>query len=220
MDEIKVLSFLATSTMMLCLSKGQSMPTNMGSPAGPELTGCYLEPSAASCSSFTPSEVDILADLNDLCVTPAVSMPYMVVCSLWTECQAKQSTTGFCAPLSLVATGCVDMPRMSGCKRYNALCGNPATTVQQCKANPPVPKALSTKQARDAVSTMCGDHYMEGCDSCKGPSGYAQCPKPFNSLADICWGMSAMEGCTPFFAMCEGLETVFPNLCTSKAAGA
>jgi hypothetical protein len=38
------------------------------------------------------------------------------------------------------------MPRMSGCRRYRALCGNPATVVQQCKATPPLPKALTTKQ--------------------------------------------------------------------------
>lgn len=91
MERMKCFSFLAASVLLAGLSEGQDMPMNMGSPSGPALTGCYLDPTAASCSSFTPSESDILIDLNDLCVSPAVSMPYMVVCSLWTECQVQSS---------------------------------------------------------------------------------------------------------------------------------
>lgn len=204
--------------LLAALCGGMAKAQDMRAAPAPALVGCFEDPTSNSCQDFTMSDDDVLADMKDLCVTPGPSMPYMLACSLWAACQAGTANGPYCAPFSLLGTGCVDMPRMSGCRRYRALCGNPATVVQQCKATPPLPKALTTKQARDAISAMCGSHSMEGCATCTG-TGYAQCPKPLESLANICWGMSAMEGCTPFFDMCSGLENSFPSICMAPASG-
>jgi hypothetical protein len=80
---------LATAALLAYLSDGQTMPMDMGSQPGTALTGCFVNPTEPSCLTFTQPDADTIADLNDLCVSPGVSMPYMVVCSLWTECQVK-----------------------------------------------------------------------------------------------------------------------------------
>ncbi len=54
--------------------------------------------------------------------------------------QANLGAAGmFCTPFMLLATLCVDMPTMSGCRSYRALCGN-SSKVQQCSSSRGIPK--------------------------------------------------------------------------------
>lgn len=53
------------------------------------LTGCYADPSDPKCVDFRQTDSDSLEDLDELCVRNGTSMPYMVVCSLWTACKVK-----------------------------------------------------------------------------------------------------------------------------------
>lgn len=56
-------------------------------PGPSNLTGCYADPSDPKCVDFRQTDADSLEDLDELCVRKGTSMPYMVVCSLWTACK-------------------------------------------------------------------------------------------------------------------------------------
>ncbi len=62
-------------------------------------------------------------------------------CGAAPRAQAANTTAQMCAPMTLLATLCVDMPSMGGCRTYNALCNATAgSVVQQCKDFPAIPK--------------------------------------------------------------------------------
>eukprot|EP00884_Botryococcus_braunii_P019017 jgi/Botrbrau1/579/Bobra.0010s0045.1 len=179
------------------------------------LTGCYADPSDPVCVDFRQSDADSLEDLEELCIREGTSMPYMVVCSLWNACKEGTARGPPCQPFSLVGSGCVDMPGMSGCKRFKALCRNPQSVVKQCKDEPPLPHVLTTMQARKAIAEMCASHYMEGCDNCKGPSGFGQCAHPLETLSELCLGMPGMAQCDGFVLMCKGQENDLESICST-----
>lgn len=54
-------------------------------------------------------------------------------------------------------------------------------------------------QVRKAIADMCASHYMEGCDACRGPSGFTQCTNPLESLSNLCLGKRTLE----FFSLPE-----------------
>ncbi len=54
-------------------------------------------------------------------------------------CLQSGSASGrMCAPMTLLATICADMPTMAGCRSYVPLCGN-GSVVQQCAGFRPLP---------------------------------------------------------------------------------
>lgn len=123
----------------------------------------------------------------------------MVGCSLQTACDAADSTSVYCEPFTLLATICDEMPAMKDCARYNSLCQS-GSLVPQCKSNPSIPYAPTTREATDAVTSMCSTHGMVGCEDC---TSAAKCPHPFDTLSQICLGMPSMEGCQQFYSMCS-----------------
>ena len=99
-----------------------------GVPAPGTGGGCYADPTAAACADFWQADDVSRADIATLCD----SMPTMVGCSLARSCAANVSAGPFCAPFSLLADICLDMPSMKGCGGYLALCSTPGSVVKQC----------------------------------------------------------------------------------------
>lgn len=93
---------------------------------------------------------------------------------------------GYCGAFSLLGAMCVDMPDMSGCRSWVALCRTPGSAVQQCADEPPPPGLVLTNEATDRVLEMCGSHSMAGCETCD--NRFLNCPHPLATLAQICWG--------------------------------
>ena len=185
---------------------------------------CYDDPSQDACKTFVMPEDEVQKDLEALCS----SMPYMVGCSLWNQCEGRAEATvrasgPYCEPFSLLATICEDMPSMTACESYLQLCKSGDSVVQQCTTQPAVPGAPTTEGAMNDILTMCGSHSMPSCSEC--PSKF-KCPHPMETLASLCLGMPGMSDCAQFYAMCEtsgdlggGGET-FAELCGSAAGGA
>ena len=55
--------------------------------------------------------------------------------------------------------------------------------------------AAAAWQTRDDIQSMCGSHYMDGCQDCTG-TGFSNCPKPLDTLSRLCLGEPAT--CPPF----------------------
>lgn len=65
--------------------------------------------------------------------------PNRKACSAGGVCvQAGEVSGPYCANFRILATLCTDMPSMSGCKSYSALCAE-GTAVRQCTQQPPIP---------------------------------------------------------------------------------
>ena len=128
--------------------------------------------------------------------------------------QAASTTSSYCAPSSLTATLCTDMPRMNGCVAHGALCGA-GSKVPACSSPGPLPSAPSTTDAESAVRSMCASHGMPGCDACTGSAGTKACPDPLSALATVCASMPGMSACAPLAAACgaEGAAALFPKTC-------
>jgi len=126
-------------------------------------------------------------------------MPNMVGCSLQTACDASASSSAYCQPFTLLATICDEMPAMRDCSTYTSLCRS-GSLVPQCKNYPPIPYAPTTREATDAVLSMCSSHGMVGCETC---TTAAKCPNPFDTLSQLCLGMPSMADCKQFFSMCS-----------------
>jgi len=159
---------------------------------------CVTDPTSMACASFTLPDAAVDADLDALCT----AMPNMVGCSLRTTCNASSDPSKesvYCEPFTLLATICEEMPAMRGCSTYNSVC-QAGSLVPQCKNNPPVPYAPTTREATDTVVSMCSTHGMVGCETC---TSAAECPHPLDTLSQICLGMPYMEGCRQFYSMCN-----------------
>lgn len=59
--------------------------------------------------------------------------PMLPLCS-----QSGSASGRMCAPMTLLATICADMPTMAGCRSHVPLCAN-GSVVQQCADFPPLP---------------------------------------------------------------------------------
>ena len=58
--------------------------------------------------------------------------------------------------------------------------------------------AAAPSQTRDDIQSMCGSHYMDGCQDCTG-TGFSNCPKPLETLSRLC--LSEPADC-PFGCRC------------------
>lgn len=146
-------------------------------------------------------------------------MPNMVGCSLQSACSASASSNAYCQPFTLLATICDEMAAMKGCATYNGLC-QLGSLVPQCKNYPPIPYAPTTREATDAVISMCSTHGMVGCETC---TSAAKCPNPFDTLSQICLGMPSMEDCKQFYSMCSVVSSdgnTLNGLCAADVSSA
>ena len=86
-------------------------------------------------------------------------------------------------PFTLLATICDEMAgdaRLRDVQRRVPVAGS---LVPQCKNYPPVPYAPTTREATDAVVSMCSTHGMVGCETC---TSAAKCPHPArHALPDL-----------------------------------
>jgi hypothetical protein len=109
---------------------------------------------------------------------------------------------------------------MKGCEATKALCAPAGSTVPAC-APGPLPSAPSTADAEAAVRRMCASHGMDGCASCVGAAGTADCRDPLRSLAAVCASMPGMRDCAGLAAACgsEGAAALFPAACALAGGG-
>ncbi|CAG9467178.1 unnamed protein product [Pedinophyceae sp. YPF-701] len=179
---------------------------------------CYSKPSDTACRSFSPTESEIAADLSALCTDPETSMPWMIGCGLKSQCDSGAASGPYCAPFSLLANLCYDMPGMTGCERFRALCSDPRSVVSACTTHPALPRVLTTKETQEAILEMCDDHGMPGCEDCTGMM--AQCPNTLSTISQLCLGMPGMANCQPFQAMCSQASSAFPSVCGTERSSA
>lgn len=172
----------------------------------PTADSCYADPTAAACAGFRQADDVSAADIATLCD----AMSDMVGCTLWRSCQANTSAGSYCAPFSVLADMCLDMPSMKGCEGYKALCAAPGTVVRQCTTEGPIPQVLRTSQTADSILEMCSTHTMEGCQECRS---LTDCPDPLATISKLCLGMPGMSQCTRFFSMCEAAGETFVGIC-------
>ena len=212
-----VLLVLVSLSLFLSLLVGTSTAqapttpdTDTNADTNADADACVTDPTSMACASFTLPDAAVDADLDALCT----AMPNMVGCSLRTACNASSDpshtshtsdtshsspSSVYCEPFTLLATICDEMPAMRGCSTYNSVC-QAGSLVPQCKNNPPVPYAPTTREATDTVVSMCSTHGMVGCETC---TSAAKCPHPLDTLSQICLGMPYMEGCRQFYSMCN-----------------
>ncbi|GAB4822918.1 hypothetical protein N2152v2_009964 [Parachlorella kessleri] len=187
--------------------------TVWGTPSRNMTDPCYTDPTQASCAGFTRTDADTTDDIRKLCH----DMPFMIGCTLYNTCQNSSTTKAngpYCQPFSILGDLCLDMPKMKGCEAYVALCNSSSSQVAQCKSPGPVPKVLTTFNARTQIQDMCASMGMDGCDECTGTS-WTTCTDPLATIAKLCLGMPEMSGCADYQAMCSGdVEMGFPSVCT------
>ncbi|GIL71277.1 hypothetical protein Vretimale_2865 [Volvox reticuliferus] len=157
-------------------------------------SACVTNSSLPQCASYEYSSSSITTDLISLCA----SMAYMPGCTIRLACQAGHVTGDVCRPMTLLATICNDMPSMSGCKSYVALCKN-TSVVQQCRSFPAIPGLPSTNDARKAVTAMCGSMDMVQCETCKPLT----CNDYIGALSSMCTDMPYMDHCGVYATWCK-----------------
>ncbi|KAI7839138.1 hypothetical protein COHA_007141 [Chlorella ohadii] len=217
---------------------GVSVSGNMTSP-------CYADPAAADCQAFQRAEADWQLDLTSLCL----AMPFMTSCTMWAECQPLQkavdeatglskATNTLCSYQSLVASVCVEMPRMKGCEAWKALCVAKGSAVKQCTQNPPLPAMVPaegidvtpagannttpmwTYDVKEAVDTICANEPgMEACANCtEAGRMFKNCPNPLETLSKLCAAKPDMAECAPLQEMCGEADVakLWPELCAGK----
>ncbi|GIL97130.1 hypothetical protein Vretimale_2865 [Volvox reticuliferus] len=168
---------------------------------------CMADSSLPQCTSYEYPLANITSDLSSLCA----SMAYMPGCTIWAACQAGGNVTGdFCRPMTLLSTICIDMPSMSGCKSYVALCKN-TSAVQQCRSFPAIPGLPTTSQAKLAVvSGLCTANRTamtpvllnlttSMCAACNQLS----CRDYLTPLSSICSVSPGLNGCGTYYSWCQ-----------------
>ncbi|GIL46462.1 hypothetical protein Vafri_3456 [Volvox africanus] len=155
---------------------------------------CITNSSLPQCASYEYPSSSITADIMSLCT----SMPYMPGCTIRSACQAGNVTGDFCRPMTLLATICVDMPSMGGCKSYVTLCKN-TSVVQQCRSFPAIPGLPSTNDARKAVTAMCSSMDMVQCQTCTKLT----CNDYIGAMSSMCTEMPYMTNCDVYATWCK-----------------
>ncbi|GIL46464.1 hypothetical protein Vafri_3456 [Volvox africanus] len=176
-------------------------------PSPPNLISpCIANSSLPECASYEYPTTSISADIASLCNM----MPYMPSCTMAQACKAGNVTGDFCRPMTLLATICVDMPSMSGCKSYVALCKN-TSVVQQCRSFPAIPGLPTTAQARLAVVIgLCAANRTAMtpavqnlttvmCAACNQLS----CSDYLTPLSSICNLSPTLSGCSTYQSWCS-----------------
>ncbi|GIL46473.1 hypothetical protein Vafri_3459 [Volvox africanus] len=167
---------------------------------------CMTDSSSMLCTSYEYPLDNITSDLASLCT----SMTYMPGCTIRAACQAGNVTGDFCRPMTLLATICVDMPSMGGCKSYVALCKN-TSVVQQCRSFPAIPGLPTTAQAKLAVvAGLCAANRTAMtlavqnlttvmCAACNQLS----CRDYLTPLRSICSISPGLNGCSTYYSWCQ-----------------
>jgi hypothetical protein len=140
-------------------------------------------------------------------------MSGMPGCSVQETC-AKDSASfpsPFCSTESIYADICVsDMPSMGDCRGFNQTCQSP-----NCKALPRLP---TSRQATQAIYSICSEMNMDGCDKCKiasSTSGYANC-NLLEVYGQLCKAMPEMTQCKDWAAMCSATSSL--AICSTDSA--
>jgi hypothetical protein len=177
---------------------------------------CLTDPSNVNCTMYMYPDANSTADVSNLCMM----MSYMPACSLTALCTDSHDHHGdpYCEPFSLLADGCAsDMPSMGGCTNYVALCAPADSVVHQCDMYPPIPGLPTTAQANAAIISLCGQHYMPGCEKCSDTGGmYMDCDL-LGVYSEICLSMPDMSDCAQWQEMCESIPD-WSELCPSDAS--
>lgn len=94
----------------------------------------HLKPTLTPVAILRVAVAGLLLNLTD------PEPVYVVACCL----QAQDGASGvFCQPFTLLATMCVDMPTMTACSSYLALCNTTGSVVRQCAQQQPIPRCAS-----------------------------------------------------------------------------
>ncbi|GIL46477.1 hypothetical protein Vafri_3459, partial [Volvox africanus] len=190
-----------SSISLFCKQTSPSLPTT----SPPSSMTCVTDSSSMLCASYEYPLANITSDLASLCT----SMAYMPGCTIRAACQAGNVTGDFCRPMTLLATICVDMPSMGGCKSYVALCKN-TSVVQQCRSFPAIPGLPTTAQAKLAVvAGLCAANRTAMtpaaqnlttvmCAACNQLS----CRDYLTPLSSICSISPGLNGCSTYENWC------------------
>ncbi|KXZ51586.1 hypothetical protein GPECTOR_12g549 [Gonium pectorale] len=170
-----------------------SPPAAVSSPPPPAAPACVLNSSLPECAGYTYPLESIVADITNLCT----AMPYMPGCTVGLACQTGKVTGMFCAPFSLLASICADMPGMTGCRAYRTLCAA-GSVVPQCAAFPAIPGLPSTMQAEAAVEGLCKDSDKAECEACNSQT----CADYLAPIVSLCAATPAIEGCDLYRTWC------------------
>ncbi|PSC69979.1 putative ATP-dependent RNA helicase DDX11 [Micractinium conductrix] len=178
---------------------------------------CYANPAAASCAAFRRTHTEWSSDLASLCN----SMPFMVGCSMWRDCQPLQEQKDpatnnsmafgtYCGMPSLVGAACAEMPKMKGCEAYLALCAAPGSVVAACNKPGVPPSVLRTYDTKADVDAICAspDANSDACAACDSEGNVfgIKCPDPLAALVELCDVTPAPVQCANLTAMCSTPE--------------
>ncbi|ORX92751.1 Ctr-domain-containing protein [Basidiobolus meristosporus CBS 931.73] len=207
--------------------KGQDHSNHGGHGSGTALpmdSPCYTDNTNSTCADFKMETATLDASIQSLCK----AMPYMPGCSVNQVCTATStySSKPWCNKMSIVADVCqTDMPKMSGCKAWVALCGNSTSVVKECKSQPEIPNIPTTAEASGFITSICTEMNMPGCEKCKSSksmkkrqmdmSGSETCDY-LSVYSDLCKSMPNMDQCKKWTSMCHAT----PDLpyCTSGSS--
>lgn len=134
-------------------------------------------------------------------------------CSVQKACMANNldQNSKYCAPMTLLATLCTDMPEMkNGCTTYTTVCA-PGSTVPECAQYPPIPNIPGWDSSRSAVLSICNDMTMDQCSACNTMS----CPSPLDTLVALCADMPDMSQCTIVNSWCSAVSGGMDYYCKS-----
>ncbi|KAI8621772.1 Ctr copper transporter family-domain-containing protein [Chytriomyces sp. MP71] len=145
---------------------------------------CVAAPWTSGCEGFELDHVVIDLALTRLCsmmnwmpgepasllyfrALSSITHHFIPGCSVRTICATTNTNASICNPFSLLSDICAtDMPGMKPCAQYVSMCGPENSLVRQCKQYPPMPHIPTTKQAKTAVSDICEEMRMDGCELC------------------------------------------------------
>lgn len=100
-------------------------------------------PQDPSCVDFHYPDTNATEDVQMLCKM----MPNMPACALYRECQASQTSSLYCRPMSLLTEICVvdNMKGMGSCKTFNGICAE-GSLVSDCKSDNTTLLAIPTSK--------------------------------------------------------------------------
>ncbi|KAG2448740.1 hypothetical protein HYH02_006094 [Chlamydomonas schloesseri] len=173
-------------------SPSPSMHGNMpASGPAPPAAPCVADGALPECANFSYPHTSVLADIANLCA----AMDYMPGCGIWHACDAGLVSGDYCRPFTLLATICVDMPGMAGCRSYRGLCKT-GSRVPQCSLRPAIPKTPSTKESQALIDTVCSANPAPVlCESCN----QIECTDYISAVTDACTSAPETEGCSQLY---------------------
>ncbi|KAN0025121.1 hypothetical protein ACTFIV_009537 [Dictyostelium citrinum] len=173
-------------------------------------TDCFTNPSDPSCADYVYTAANANADISNLCK----SMPYMTVCSIQQSCNEASSTSGICAPFSILGDSCLhDMPGMNGCSNFKKLCAS-GSVVEQCSSVDSISNLPTTMQLFAGIKSICTEMAMDGCEKCSGNSPTTTCDV-LPVYSSLCMAMPDMSQCANWTKMCSSSGQLYDSEITS-----